>query len=87
MECALSVSTLSWTLSAAVVLFAAPVSSTVSGGGTAFDSRIAAQITVSAAPSERDDRVTGSVAIHTRKLDLDVLVLSDFGDEPVLATR
>jgi hypothetical protein len=77
---------LSWTLSAAVAIFAAPVSGTIAGGGITIDSRIAAQITTSAS-SAFVRKTPGSVEVHTRKLELDELALSDFGDEPGAPAR
>ena len=89
----MSVSTLSWTFSAAIALAAVPVSGTVAGGqaaGQQFERHAATQLTKSQparAGSNATFRITGSVAIRTRKLDLETLVLSDFGDEPVYGTR
>lgn len=82
----MSVSTLSWTLSAAIAIFAAPISGTIAVGGSAIDSRIAAQITKSSIAGKAP-KTPGSVAVHTRTLELDKLALSDFGDEPGAPAR
>jgi hypothetical protein len=81
----LSVSTLSWTLSAAIAIIVAPVPGTIAGGGF-HHSRTAARTPPGASVAIVRD-TSGSVEIHTLKLDLAKLGLADFGDEPSFTAR
>ncbi len=74
-----------WTLSAAIAIIVAPVSGTIAGGGLP-DSRSAARV-FSGTSVAIVRSTSGSVEIQTRKLDLEKLVLADFGDEPSVASR
>lgn len=82
----MSVSTSSWTVAVAVAIFAVPVPVTNAGSSAAIEGPAAAK-TAASRNAIASPRTPGSVAIHTRKLDLDKLVLADFGDEPSSASR
>lgn len=82
----MSVSTSSWTVAVAVAIFAVPVPVTNAGNSAASEGAAAAKA-AAARKAIASPRTPGSVAIHTRKLDLDKLVLADFGDEPSSSSR